>query len=147
VHHEVDAETDRLLVDGARKGVVDDRRDASSAAGRRDGADIQAAKRRVDGCFEPEEARAAGQRALRHAQLVETEKARAHTEVREKVGEDVQRAAVDGCAAHDLIATLRQRQQRRCRRRHAGREEERRFATLEVGDRSLDGDHRRVRIP
>ena len=146
MHHDVDAERERLLIDRARKGVVDDRGHAARPARGRHRGDVDAAQRRVDRRLEPDHLRGRRQHRLRLAELVDRHEARADAELRQEVGDEVQRAAVNRAAAHDLVAGGEERQERGRRRRLSAREDERARGALEPGDLCLDRQDGRVGV-
>ena len=80
VHAQVDAQGDRRLIEWARERAVDDRRDTSRPARRRDGRDVQTSQRRVDRRLEPDDAGAIAEDIGGCRQLLEADEARAHVE-------------------------------------------------------------------
>jgi hypothetical protein len=70
VHHDVDAEPNRLLVQRGGEGVVDHGDDAARAAGARHGRNVHAAQRRVDRRLEPHELRRLGEDRFRRCELL-----------------------------------------------------------------------------
>ena len=147
LHREIDAERKRLLVDRAREGVVDDRRDAPRLARRRDPPDVDAPQRRVDRRLEPHDARPIGQDPFRLGQRLERHEPRLDAEPREKVVQQVQRAAIDRRPADDLVARAHVRHEERRRRPHPRGEQERRFGPIEHRQLLLDARDRWIGVP
>ena len=71
LHHQVDAQCQRLLIHRAGKGVVDDRQDAVRAARAAQPLDVDAPQRRIDRRLEPHHAGAVGKEAVGAGELVE----------------------------------------------------------------------------
>ena len=147
LHREVDAECQRLLVDRARERTVDDRQHTTRLADARDARNVHAAQRRVDRRLEPDDARASGYHTLEVRQIAERHEPRVNVEFREQIGEQVQRAAIDGRATYDLFARLDVRHQNGRRRALAGRKHQRRLRRVERGELLLHADDRRVGVP
>ena len=72
VHHDVDAERQRLLIDGARERVVEDRQNAVRAARGGHRRDVDAAERRIDRRLEPHESGRRRKDRVRLAEVVES---------------------------------------------------------------------------
>ena len=146
VHDEIDAESERLLIDRARERVVDHRDHAVRATGVGDAADVHAAERRIDRRLEPEHLRLLRQHGLRLREIGEADEARRDARARQEIGDEVQRAAVDRRAADDLVAGLHQAEERRRRRRLARRGHHRRLGAFDDRDLGFDRLHRRIRV-
>ena len=113
---------------------------------RRHRGDIDAPQRRVDRRLEPDQLRRRRQHRLRLAELVDRHEARADAELRQQIGDEVKRPAVNGAAAHDLVAGGEERQERGRRRRLSAREDERGLGAFEPGDLRLDSQDGRVGV-
>ncbi len=146
VHDEIDAKRDRLLIDRAGEGVVDDRDDAALAARRRDGGDVDAAQRGVDRRFEPEEPGFAGQHPGGPSQVVDRDEPATDTEAAEQIGYEMQRSAVDRGATHDLVARFQESQQRRGRGGLPARQHHRLLGPLEFRELLFDRGEGRVAV-
>ena len=146
VHDEVDAKRQRLLIDRARERVVDDRCHTIRAARRGHRRDIDAAQRRVDGRLEPHHPGRGRKDRVGVAQLLDRHEPGPDAELRQQIGDEVQRPAVDRPAAHDLVASGEQGQERGRRGGLPAREHERGAGAFERGNLLLDRHHRRVRV-
>ena len=145
---DVDAERQRLLVDRARKGVVDHRQHAPARARRGDAADVHAAQRRIDRRLEPDACvvRSLITRLGRRELLERREPRRRSPNFVSRSFEQMQRPAVDRRAADDLVARRRVGHQERRRRALARREQQRLLGAIERRQLALDADDRRVGV-
>ncbi len=146
LHRQVDAERQRLLVDRAGEGVVEDGQHAGVPAGLRHTRDVEAAQGRVDRRFDPADPRLRAEERRRPLELVERRESDGDLQRGQHVVDQVERAAVDGRAAQQLVARLQERQHQRRRGRHPRREHQRRLGTVERGQLLLGGHHRRVGV-
>ena len=112
------AERERLLVHGAREGVVDDRRHAGLPACRRHARDVHAPQRRIDRRLEPQHACLRPDEPSGVGQILERRKPGRDAEAGQILRHHLQRAAVDRGTAHDFLPRLQQAEQRRRRGRH-----------------------------
>ena len=130
-----------------RERVVDDERQAGAVRDlgeRRDVADVElriADRLRVDGL------RVRSQRRLERRRVVGIDERRLDPELRERHAELRIRAAVERARGDDVIAVLREREERDRLRGHSGGRRERRAAALERGDAFLERRDGRVRDP
>ena len=146
MHHHVDTELEWLLIEWARKRVVDDRHDALLAARGCNRRDVRTAKRRIDGRLEPQHPRLWRQKAGGILELLQRRELRRHAEAAEHIGNDLQRTAVNRGAAHDFVARLQQSKERGARGRHARRRDQRVLGVLENRDLQFGRAHGRIRI-
>jgi hypothetical protein len=146
LHGQVDAHRQRLLVDRGRKRIVDHRQHAPRAARIGKLADIDAAQRRIDGRLEPDDPRPVAEERFHMRELVERHEPRRDPESAEDVLEQVQRSAVNGRAAHDLVPCPQVRQQNSRRRGLTRCEHQGALGAIERGELLLRRDDGRVRV-
>ena len=146
VHHEIDAERQRLLIDGTGEGVVDHRGDAVRAARTRHRGDVDAAQRRIDRRLEPDQPRFLRQQLLRGRERVDPLEPHQHAQPGEDFRQQVERAAVDRGAAHHLVACRHERQERGRRRRLPARQQHGRVRPFERREGALHRTNRRILV-
>ena len=148
VHDDVGAVLEGADQIGGRDGVVDDQRDAVLVRDIGDRPDVEDVDARVADGLGEEQLGVRAHRALPLGRVVLVlDEGDLDPELRERVLEEVVGAAVDRAGGDEVVAGLRDVQDREGRRRLAARQQEGAGAALERGDALLDHCLGRVHDP
>ena len=138
VHHDVGAVLDRAHPVGGPEGVVDHERDVMRVRDLGERVDVGNVGAGVSERLQEERLGVGADGGLHLRMVVGVDEARLDAELRERVGEQVERAAVDGLLRDHVVAGLGERLQRVGDRGGAACRGQRRDASLERGDAPLE---------
>ena len=142
VNDQVRPERERILVDGRRERVVDDEDRSAGVAGLSPTREVVHVEQGVRGTLEPGDPRSLRQERLGLARLPVAHESHGNAELREEVGQDGKRAAVQHVERDDLVSGLEQREEKARERAHPGTEEPGRLSALELAEDARSGPQR-----